>query len=214
MKNELKILNLFLLTLLISIIGCTDKQDYKSETEPEDSELVATLNAKYGVSSIVNDFDCSNVTNLKSSNEWDFAKTTKFDFEGSDQKVIIIPALNDERFYAIKGRLSSNEFTIEKEVFCSISMDESGNGFVELLDEENNIIEYFTLIEGIPTSDKAIDSQNQLKGTQGWCQQEGNEGSHGCYKREVDEFCDGFLGCLVTATQPQVHVLIIAMCAC
>lgn len=217
MKNKLKILNLLLLSLLISTFGCTEKQDFKSETKQKDSELVEALNAKYGVSSIVDNFDLSsNVTNLKSSSNWDFAKATKFDFQGSNQKVFVVPAFNGEGFYVVKGNITSNNFTVEKEVFCNINMDDSGNGYFELLDQEGNIIEDFTLDQGIPTSYKpdATSSQTQLKGTQGFCQQQGGEGAGRCYKREADEFCDGFLGCLVLATNPGVHALIAVMCAC
>lgn len=46
------------------------------------------------------------------------------------------------------------------------------------------------------------------------CQREGNESTSDCYKREVDEFCDNFVNCFVLVVNPQVHLLILALCTC
>lgn len=211
-----KLIKIFLLVLIISANSCNDKQDYETETKPVNNELLTALNAKYGVSSLVADFDLiTNASNLKASNEWDFNKTTKFDFLGSDIKVFIVPSNVNDKFYVIKGNINSGELRIEKESYGRIEMDESGNGFFEILDNQNTIIDYYIIENGKPVSveTSAFKSITQLKKTS-FCQREGQEGTSGCYKREADEFCDGFIGCAVLATNPQVHLLILAVCSC
>ena len=70
----------------------------------------------------------------------------------------------------------------------------------------------FTKLE---TFDKKIDITAKVAPKEGkLCQREGSEGTKDCYKREADEFCDGFIGFAALVTNPGVHLLILALCSC
>lgn len=91
-------------------------------------------------------------------------------------------------------------------------MDANGNGNLYVKNHTANEEFSTDLVDGKPTNLQNLQNGN-VASRAILCQREEGETTSACYKREVEEFCDGFIGC-VALTQVSVHVLILALCTC
>lgn len=116
-----------------------------------------------------------------------------------------IPYLSDrKKFLVIKENLEVG--TIARHLIVDINLDENGNGSVETDTDKFDFNEFSLQIEyngsGLEPMAASI------------CQRATGENTSQCYKREVDEFCTDFWSCAALATNPQIHLLILALCTC
>ena len=177
-------------------------------TPPTENEINQLLSDKYNVNSqtIIAITNPSIFPSNTPFTELDFQNVTKTDFTDNQQVVYFIPYLNSpNKYYIISGGTNTQSIV-------TINMDNAGNG--NIVFDGSSIV----IVDGIPQQNLIIPFAAAAPGGGGGggigCQQEGNEGHTGCYLRESDEFCDGFLGCVALATQPAIHLLIYALCGC
>jgi len=132
------------------------------------------------------------------------------------ERVLLVKHSASDDYSVIRGYIDDNEFNVTKNLSVDIQMDAEGMGYITVIDNLNNSGFESELIYGKPTIvtqpldpfDPAIPRKVSV------CLRKAGEGTKQCYKREVDDFCDGFFGCAALATHPEIHLLILAMCSC
>ena len=147
----------------------------------------------------------------------------EYRIKSSNESVIIIKNILNNDFRVIKGYISNSSkptFNIIKNLKVTISNDKNVLSSMIVENETNNEKFSCLLNEGIPYEIKNLQPENILlnrnlsvRADPKLCQRENGETTSQCYKREVDEFCDGFIGC-IALTQVSVHLLILALCSC
>lgn len=216
-KIKLSIIALFSLILSVTLFTACNNENID---EPKNSiDVNKVLFAKYSLVKSKN--STVNLANVNSQNRLNtFDNVDEYTIENSDEKVLV--ATNSSKpnsFVIVRGfniqnsesRNSDDSFEITKEMNIEIEMDGSGNGNLNVKNLTANEEFTSTLVEGVPTDLQRLPGGNSV--SVGLCQREQGETTSQCYKREVDEFCDGFIGC-VALTQVSVHVLILGLCTC
>lgn len=206
---------MYIAFVTVIILTSCESNTIDTDVDINNMELFKILNKKYGIAEINYNVDL-NKTKLplsKSNNDWDYSNARQYRFEESSKKIYIANSKTNYDKYSIIRTVNAKGVTIiDLELFCEINLDDNGNGYLYLLNSEGKQIESFELLNGIPQDIECIKNTKTAKKSI-FCQREGNEGTSQCYKREVDEFCDGFIGCLAL-TNPQVHALILGLCTC
>jgi hypothetical protein len=216
-KIKLSIIALFSLILSVTLFTACNNENID---EPKNSiDVNKVLFAKYSLVKSKN--STVNLANVNSQNRLNtFDNVDEYTIENSDEKVLV--ATNSSKpnsFVIVRGfniqnsesRNSDDSFEITKEMNIVIEMDGSGNGNLNVKNLTANEEFTSTLVEGVPTDLQRLPGGNSVRVS--LCQREKGETTSQCYKREVDEFCDGFIGC-VALTQVSVHVLILALFTC
>lgn len=217
-KFKLSIITLFSLFLSVTLFIACNNENIEESKNSIDVEKV--LFEKYSlVKSKTSTVDIANINSINRLNTFD--KVEEYTIEDSVEKVLV--ATNSSKpnsFVIIRGvnvdnsqnRTSEDTFEITKELNIEITMDANGNGNLYVKNHTANEEFSTDLVDGKPTDLQNLQSGNVASRAR-LCQREAGETTSGCYKREVDEFCDGFIGC-VALTQVSVHVLILALCTC
>jgi hypothetical protein len=217
-KFKLSVITLFSLFLSGTLFIACNNENVEEPKTSIDVEKV--LFEKYNlVKSKNSTIDIANINSINHLNTFD--KVDEYTIENSIEKVLV--ATNSSKpnsFVIIRGinvgnsqnKASKETFEITKELKIEITMDANGNGNLYVKNHTANEEFSTDLINGKPTNLKGIQSDN-LASRASLCQRQKGETTSDCYKREVDEFCDGFIGC-VALTQVSVHVLILALCTC
>jgi hypothetical protein len=108
--------------------------------------------------------------------------------------------------------LKNNEFIIENNFQLIDNMDDNGFGNLIIKNVDENIIVSQSYSDGVFTN-KVISSSNGFA-QKGLCQREQGESFRDCNSRETDEFCDDFISTVAYITNPQIAILIAALCTC
>jgi len=217
-KFKLSIITLFSLFLSVTLFIACNNENVEESKNSIDVEKV--LFEKYSlVKSKTSTVDIANVNSINRLNTFD--KVDEYTIENSIEKVLV--ATNSSKpnsFVIIRGinvdnsqnRTSEEAFEITKELNIEITMDAYGNGNLYVKNHTANEEFSTDLIDGKPTDLQSLKSGNVASRVI-LCQRHGYETTSGCYKRELNEFCDSIFGCLAL-TQVSVHILIIALCTC
>lgn len=216
-KLKLSIIVMFASFLTATLFVACNNEEVEQKTESLNIEQV--LFAKYKL--VKSESSTVNIQNLNSESIFNASdKVSEYTIENSNEKVLVVTnSLKPNTYVVVKG--SSNEtfernssdnsgFQITKELNIEIQMDLNGNGSLNVKNLTDNEEFSQILVDGKPTepnTSSTTSNKAQL------CQREVGEGTKQCYLREVDEFCDGFIGC-VALTQASVHILIAALCSC
>ncbi len=217
--SKIKISAVLIFALISSatmFISCNNEE---AEQKTEALNVEKVLFAKYKL--IKSEKTNVNLSNLKSVST--FTKSdnvTEYTIENSVEKVMVITNSSKPNSYVvIKGFTNTglekkssdiSDFQITKELNIDIQLDSNGNGSLKVKNITDNEEFSQNLVNGKPT-----ELANNVIATSSisFCQREESEGTKQCYLREVDEFCDGFIGC-VALTQASVHILIASLCSC
>ena len=219
-KIKLSIIALFSLILSVTLFTACNNENID---EPKNSiDVNKVLFAKFSLVKSKN--STINLVNVNSQNRLNtFDNVDEYTIQNSDEKVLV--ATNSSKpnsFVIVRGfntqdsesRNSDDTFEITKEMNIEIEMDTNGNGNLNVKNLTANEEFTSTLIEGNPTDlQKLPGGISDDSGSGGLCQRTQGETTSQCYKREVEEFCDGIIGC-IALSQVSVHVLILALCTC
>lgn len=128
--------------------------------------------------------------------------------------VVAIFKINDQptKYYSVKGFLSGENFTYEKDLLADVNFRDSRNGTLSLAIDQAEIV--INVSNGVGVIEGAEPNSVASRAAVGFCQREINESFKTCYQAEKDEFCDGFWSCLALDTNPQVSILIALACSC
>lgn len=215
-KIKLSIFVTFALLLSATLFIACNNDETKQKTEAVNVEEV--LFARYKLvkseNPIVNISTLNAVSMIDASNN-----VAEYSIENSSEKVLVITnSSKPNNYIVIKGFVSNSvsrnsaensDFEITKELNIEIQMNVKGDGSINVKNITDNEEFTQTLVDGNPTEGSTPTTSSRVA----LCQREPGEGTKQCYLREVDEFCDGFIGC-VALTQASVHILIAALCTC
>jgi hypothetical protein len=235
-KNTLK--NLVIAVIILSVFAACQKKKvdntlFSSKTE---HTLVLSLQKAYGL----NVFDIEATTEQKSiiigslqDSKYLYGKLKKridessirLFINSSENNVIsVFRFLNDNnRYYAVKGSFSKNEFYPANEYLYGRTIEDSNNGQIVLINNQEaleiNFVNGKHSINNLGKENaefkiiQANDCQGNHGGT-GFCQREPGESFGSCYNAESDEFCDSFISCIALNTNPTVPILLATACSC
>ena len=231
----MKKIELFFLVAIFAItFASCEKSDVNcSETTPLTSqELNNLLNEKFGIQEKVpfEDFNKEDLSEILQDAieilEFSAIATDYSFVDGilkvsaetldTDERVLLVKHSASDDYSVIKGYVDDNEFNVTKNLSVDIQMDAEGMGSIKVVDNLYNTGFESELIYGKPAVvyDRPLDPYPATPLQVSFCLRKSGEGTKECYKREVDEFCDGFIGCAALVTNPTIHLLILAMCSC
>jgi hypothetical protein len=215
-KFKISVTTIFALFMSATLfIACND------ETVEESKNTIDIEKILFEKYSLVKSKKLSvDLTNVKSINKLNtFDKVDEYTIENSVEKILIASDLSrPNSFIIVRGvftkNVSKEYFQITKEMKINITLDTKGTGSLYVKNLTENEEFSLKLIEGLPDKLSEIQQrQENYIAAPSLCQREKGEKLSDCYKREVDEFCDGFIGC-AALTQISVHILILALCSC
>ena len=122
---------------------------------------------------------------------------------------------NSNILYSYKGNLIGDKFYIEKQIELTSNLDNNGNGSIVIKNLNENIeFEVYYEKGEIVKSEIINVLDNSYHQTKKLCQREGSETFKQCFNRESDEFCDDFVSTVAYYTNPEIPVIIAALCTC
>jgi hypothetical protein len=197
-KIKLSIIGIFAFFLSTAIFVACNNDVTEQKTESLNVQKV--LFAKYKL--VKSENSTINIANINSKSKFNTSdKVSEYTIGNSTEKVLVVTSsVKPYNYIVIKGHESgilesksseNSNFKITKELNIDIQINANGSGSLNVKNLTDNESFSQTLVEGKPTETSAsATSSNEAK----LCQREDGEGTKKCYLREVDEFCDGFLG--------------------
>lgn len=194
------------------------------EIKPVPSEQATTqlLSKAFSVQSVAENVDVSSiiysaasgVTINKENDEFDFTKATVISYRNSNYTVVSVPSVaSANRQIVYKGYNKNGKIEIFGAFNLEVSVNKNGSGFVEYEGGGSSVKFDFSDFKVVKTvTDKAKSPGNTISAAI-ICDKENRESFSDCYARQVDEVCDGWLGCASLAF-PATHTVIAASCSC
>ena len=180
---------IFTFALSLSIItliafSCSNDEAISNNQEAQaNKEMAEVLQTKYGIETTILD-------------------NGSFEFKYLDGRILNV-SQNDGKIVFTGSRVNNEKLTFE-----SVTKDVA----LENLNSKSNLF-----LKGIPKQEfiKSVNNYsnlNQLAKVASPCDEHSsNEEFDDCVEREVDEFCDGLVGCLALATNPVIIIGVIAI---
>lgn len=208
--------SLLFLTFLI-IFSCTKKESEITENNIVLNEINVEklLSVKLGILKLKNESINLSLFNINQKN-YDLSNHVLYTTEFSNEKILIIPEIANSNNYALfKFTDDNGKYTIDKELVMYFGLDCEGNGIIEINNITDNAYFTSTYINGISVDGDDLNSLNELDPiAKGFCQRLANETFRNCFKRLEDHICDDMLGTFAWYTNPQIALLVAAMCNC
>lgn len=191
---------IFFYTLVLTLfVSCQNKSKDVAVTDPD---LKTVLN-NYGLQEVKHPLPqlAGNIYD-KVKNELDLSKVTVYkDKTGSFTYLIAFKS--SDKMYAYKNG---------SELVSSRKMKDAKNGTIAIMRDNGAVL--ITFKDGAREIRDMTSSEYKVQQTLGFCQGSPVVSFGDCYRRECDEFCDGFWSCAALATQPTIGLLIGISCSC
>ncbi|MEE9408860.1 MAG: hypothetical protein V3V28_12385 [Polaribacter sp.] len=175
-------------------IKYTQNQINNELSKINNSEVLKKFNSHFGINSIRNIE--KNTSIFKSLGLSKYLILTEYSYKNSLEKIYITQNFDNTIYQFFKVNLFNDKVFIIK-------------GFT--FEVKNNEIQSIRSIENI-----FLNRNADPDGEWEWCQQEeGDNGSaSACSSREYDEFTEDWVGFIAFWSNPQIAILIAAMCSC
>ncbi|HEY1024182.1 MAG TPA: hypothetical protein VGE26_03395 [Sphingobacteriaceae bacterium] len=202
--------------------SCSETADV-APVQAEES-TARLLSKNFSVQSVEENVDVSSKiysaagTSVSHENKaFDFTKATVISYHNSSYTVVAVPSSADStkqvvyKAYKRNGRIEiSGAFNLE------VNVNKTGNGFVAYSDGSSAVRLDFANFKIAKTTIDAV-SKTKASGNStsaaSICDKNSGESFSSCYSRQVDQICDGWLGCASLAF-PATHTVIAASCSC
>ena len=171
---------------------------------------VVSFNTKASTSDIEKFMTAIDFSNSRLSNDLNLDEISLTEKENS--YIYLIPFNNESnKFHAYEF---SKEMEYRKDFIYSYTGN-ANSGLIVTVLSENSKTTVSIAPEGTISSliTENIEGVENGRTAAKFCQREGTEGFSDCYKREVDEFCDGVIGCLALLHWGS-HLVIASACSC
>lgn len=196
MKKLFRLVPIALFGFCLVFNSCSDDQ------EMEDSNASIAKESKTD-ETLQRFLDHSNLTLVQSN-----LKNTQIFKSKFSNETIRLEDLGDNNWNLKKF----DEEGIEvKEIEVELIVKKSGFAELIFFNKKDSVYTSFSLDNKATVISKELSLNSEAGGL---CQREKGEKFKDCFKREADEFCDGFFSCIAIATHPVISILIAALCSC
>jgi len=201
-----KILKITLaLFLSLTFFACS-KDESNITNESSKMEVSELIQSKLGYVDVK---EVGQINTIKSKSN--FNSNTLYYKSLDDNSFVVINNI-DNKYYLKKGIVENGQFIIENNFELTDNMNDNGVGNLIIKNVDENIIISQSYNDGV-FENSLISSSNNFAQKR-FCQREDGESFSDCNSRETEEFCDDFISTVAYITNPQIAILIAALCSC
>lgn len=198
---------LFIATLSIaSLLSAKNENSYVRNLNVQPTEMYGEFNFldKLNLSEVSNEERMRIIDDLKTISNYSILKINAIYKSKNLNSYLVL--FENSRILNLKYNPSN--LNIIKDLTLERSIDQNGNGNIQIFNNISHDISKHNFQNG-----KIIVQENYSL-VAGLCQREGKETYNQCFNRETDEFCDDFISTAAYITNPQIALLIAALCTC
>lgn len=211
-----------LLFFVFAMSSCSEPRDVMPlQSEQSTAQL---LSKKFSVELIEDNVDVSSKiysisgAAISAENDgFDFRKATVISYQNSNYTVVAVPSSTDvDKQTVYKAYKKNGRIVVSGAFNLEVKLNKAGNGFVYYEDSASSVKLDFANFKIVKTTSGTVSKTKASESTisaASICDKNSGESFSACYSRQVDQICDGWLGCASLAF-PATHTVIAASCSC